>query len=67
MPSCVMYVESCVPEERHSRVNARSRTLRWLFISAHIVQSADHGTPWDPVVYAYYYIPGIVATAALVM
>jgi len=40
----------------------------WLFISAHIVQSADHGgVVWDPVVYAYYYIPGIVASVALVM
>jgi len=36
----------------------------WIFISAHIVQAHNS---WTPEIWAYYYIPGIVASFALVM
>jgi len=40
----------------------------WCFISAHIVQAHGDGTqPFVPPVLGWYYIPGIVASFALVM
>lgn len=36
----------------------------WLFISSHIVQGTNNFTP---VIWGYYYIPGIVASLGLVM
>jgi len=41
----------------------------WTFISAHIVQAqgGGGGKSYEPVIWAYFYVPGIVASFGLVM